>query len=38
LAAQDQQLVAQYSDLDVFGVRRRAQTNQPKNLPEDHES
>jgi hypothetical protein len=38
LAAQDQQLVAEYGDFDVFGVWRRAQTNQTENLPEDHES
>jgi hypothetical protein len=30
-------LVAQYGDLDVFGVRRRAQVNRPEDLPDNHE-
>jgi hypothetical protein len=30
--------VAQYRDLYVLGVRRRAQTDQTEDLPDDHES
>jgi hypothetical protein len=31
-------LVAQYGDLDVFGVRRRAKAHQGDDLPDNHES
>jgi hypothetical protein len=35
---QDQQLVAEYRDLYVFGVWRLAQADQAEDLSEDHES
>jgi hypothetical protein len=38
LPPQDQQLVAQYCDLHVFGVRWRTGADQPEDLPDDHES
>src|SRR6266536_732001 len=38
LPAQYHQSVAKDRDLDVFGVRRRAQADQAEDLSEDHES
>jgi hypothetical protein len=38
LPPQHQQLVAQYRDLHVFGVRWRTEADQPENLPDDYES
>jgi hypothetical protein len=37
LSAQYQQLMAEYGDLYVLGIRRRAQTDQTEDLPDEHQ-
>jgi len=37
LAPQDRQLVAQHGELDVVGLRLRAQPDQPQHLPHGQE-